>query len=118
MKNFTTFIIFLLIIYILYQLNVLKNSMKENMTNTSNVDHEAIKNLSEIAKSLMKGGLRIPGNLTVDGNLQAKNLNVKNDRGNVNIKPGATRWADIVYEKNKVITRNFVNEYGLFMTFK
>ena len=118
MKNFTTFIIFLLIIYILYQLNILKNSMKENMTNTSNVDHEAIKNLSEIAKSLMKGGLRIPGNLTVDGNLQAKNLNVKNDLGNVNIKPDKRSWAHISYEKNKVIYKNFVNANGYYMTFK
>jgi len=73
MNNLITFILFLLIIYLLYQQKCIKKSLKENMTSISNVDYEAIKNLGIIAKGLVKGGFTVPGNLNVRGKITTTN---------------------------------------------
>ena len=80
MQNNNIILIFLVLIvtYLLYQVSCLKKSLKENMSNTSNIDYEAIKNLGVIAKGLTKGGFTIPGNVKINGNLTVtKNSNSK-----------------------------------------
>ena len=73
MKNNLLIIIFIVIIF----LYINKNNI-EKMTNIlqSDIDIDSIKNLSAIADKLQKGGLTIPGNLKVIGDLSVdKNFN-------------------------------------------
>ena len=37
------------------------------MTNSNNIDYEAIRSLGVIAKGLQKNGFNVPGNLLVNG---------------------------------------------------
>lgn len=64
--NYNFLLLVLIILSFLYLNN--KNNI-EKMTNIPqfNIDIDSIKNLSEIADKLQKGGLTIPGNLTVTG---------------------------------------------------
>ena len=73
-KNFTTIFLIIAIIYLLYKDRC--NSL-EKMSNTNEIedkinkiyqaDIQSIRNLSEVASTLQKEGLTIPGNLKVNG---------------------------------------------------
>jgi microcystin-dependent protein len=77
MNNNYIVIIILLIFYILH-LNVegmantddksLDSKIEEKITKLYKADIRSIRNLSEVSTTLQKGGLEIPGNLTVKGN--------------------------------------------------
>ena len=96
MNNLITFILFSLIIYLLYQQKCIKKNLKENMTNTSNVDFEAIKNLATVAKGLTKDGYKVPGDLIIDGLLK-----VKNKYGSIEIGARGPNWAHIFTDRPK-----------------
>ena len=119
MNKLFYFIFILVAIYFYNKIKNLEKSLKENMSNTSNIDYEAIKNLGVIARGLNKGGFKVPGNLIVDGTLQTKNLNVKNDLGNVNIQAQNTKWANVKYSKRVAINKyaKVSPTYGLTMSF-
>ena len=77
MNNNYIIILILLIFYILH-LNVegmantddksLDSKIEEKITKLYKADIRSIRNLSEVSTTLQKGGLEIPGNLTVKGN--------------------------------------------------
>ena len=77
--------IYLLIKYI--EFNKREKKLVENMAN-SNVDYEAIKSLGVIAKGLTKGGFTVPGNLNVEGSLNATNTISSSNINVNNIKAG------------------------------
>ena len=94
-NNLINLLIILFIAYLLYQNRQNKNkiekmsnvtSIKEQIQKLYKADIESIRNLSEVAKKLQKGGLTVAGDLTVDGNIKSKkdltvdgNLTVKKD---------------------------------------
>ena len=82
-KNIIILILILLILQICTNVFLYKKSKKiENMSNVNTLtnkikeiyqaDVQAIRSLSEISQKLQNGGLTIPGNLTVTGNINCK----------------------------------------------
>lgn len=82
-KNIIVLILILLILQLCTNIFLYKKSKKiENMSNVSTItnkikeiyqaDVQAIRSLSEISQKLQNGGLTIPGNLTVTGNVICK----------------------------------------------
>jgi len=58
----------------------------EKMTNSNNIDYEAIKSLGVIAKGLQVNGFNVPGNLLVNGKKVLKegdNIRLKNKKARV-----------------------------------
>tara|TARA_B100001093_G_C26768563_1_gene989013 strand:- start:47 stop:946 length:900 start_codon:yes stop_codon:yes gene_type:complete len=76
--RFINFILIILITYILIKniSNEKKLKSIEKFVNVQDVDIDAIRNLSEIAKELQKGGLTVAGDLTVTGKIKTKNIDV------------------------------------------
>ncbi len=77
-------ICFILIGYLFYNQNKIKESMsdvspdlKDAIKKIYNADVEAIRNLSNVATQLQAGGLTIPGNLTVKGELITESGNFR-----------------------------------------
>ena len=74
----------------------LDDKIKNHVNNIYKADVEAIRNLANISKELQNGSLKIPGNLTVEGNIILnKDLTAK---GNINLKK------DLHMEHNGTIT--------------
>lgn len=135
MSNTLITILFIIMLYLLYQVSCLKKSIKENMANitntthTTNVDYEAIKNLGIIAKGLMNGGYRVPGNLIIDGKLTANSfgnistpnisvttLNSNNIKNKSNITTSKLNNKQPLYVNNEVgISMNRGRNAGTYM---
>ncbi len=74
-------IITVILVFLVFHLYWSKNSIKENMSDPATVeamikkiykaDVESIRNLADLSKKLQAGGLTIPGNVTIGGNLKA-----------------------------------------------
>jgi len=71
-------IVFILFVFLLYKINLLKKetfiaasepTIAQQINQIYNADVDAIRNLSDIATKLTTGGITLPGNLSITGNL-------------------------------------------------
>lgn len=130
--KFINFILIILITYILIKniSNEKKLKSIEKFVNVQDVDIDAIRNLSEIAKELQKGGLTVAGDLTVTGKIKTKNIDVgenlqieggtkftKNDIDNTikgvttfsnNLKINGTTNANSIEASNVTVNNNVI----------
>ena len=103
----TQLLLILLVIFLIYR-NIsnekkLKSSI-EKFSDVQDVDIDAIRNLSEIAKKLQEGGYTVAGDLTVTGKIKTKNIDVgenlqieggtKLTKNNNNTISGATTFSN------------------------
>ena len=109
MGKLVYFILVIVGLYFYNEINNLKkNNLKENMSNTSKIDYEAIKNLGVIAKGLTKGGFKVPGDLIIDGLLKIRNKN-----GTMDIGPQNKGWAHIYTDRPKIAFNKKVWNVGI-----
>ena len=66
--NMYLILLFIVVVYFMYQINILKCEKFDSVT-PSNPDMAAINTLSQVANGLMTGGFTVPGNLNISGNL-------------------------------------------------
>ncbi len=111
MKNKDIIYIFVILVIFFYFKNEIFNLKKEKFTNNDtdqitknireevnkkyNIDIDAIRNLSDVATELQKGGLTVPGDLTITGKLTVEKDSVTNGNSNVNgdlVFGGGNNW--------------------------
>ena len=102
------FILLITVIYLYYQ----NKNIKETMVNTEDIDEKikehinkiyladinSIRTLANISTELQKGTLKIPGNLTIEGDLNVKkNSNLK---GNLTVDKNSNLKGNLTVDKN------------------
>ena len=105
---------FIILFYIIYKINCLENDKIETFDATTDaairqavnqvytVDVDAIRSLSKFAIALTQGGMTVPGDLTIAGNLYSNSVNSMDDGGNGFSISGST---------NKNLNRWLFNNY-------
>ena len=99
MRDIIILIIIIAIIYLMYQ-NICNNNIEkmtsepsfreqinEEISRIYKADIQAIRNLSDISKQLQAGSLTIPGDITIEGNINMKDGKSIKSTGQLKIEP-------------------------------
>jgi hypothetical protein len=100
-QSIKTFSFILLVIFLYIEIFQMKKTFKssiEKFSDVQDVDIDAIRNLSEIAKKLQDGGYTVAGDLTVTGKIKTENLEIgdgtKFTKNNNNTISGDTTFSN------------------------